>query len=95
MKSVIGDGTENAAGVIGQPLDGWVPGDHCLAFFAAEQDLQVNAGHGINYRNIALIHKIPHLTELNIGHSIVSRAVVVGIENAVKALLGAMADYKA
>src|SRR5213082_390911 len=36
---------------------------------AAELKLQVNAGHGINYRNMALIHKIPHLVELNIGHS--------------------------
>jgi len=61
----------------------------------SELKLQVNAGHGINYSNIALIHKIPHLTELNIGHSIVSRAVFVGIENAVKELLSAMADYKA
>jgi pyridoxine 5-phosphate synthase len=61
---------------------------------ASELKLQVNAGHGINYANIALIHKIPHLTELNIGHSIVSRAVFVGIENAVKELLGAMADYR-
>ena len=60
---------------------------------ASELKLQVNAGHGINYINIELIHKIPHLTELNIGHSIVSRAVIVGIENAVKELLGAMADY--
>ena len=62
---------------------------------ASELKLQVNAGHGINYTNIALIHKIPHLTELNIGHSIVSRAISVGIENAVKELLSAMADYKA
>ncbi|HET9857553.1 MAG TPA: pyridoxine 5'-phosphate synthase [Chthoniobacterales bacterium] len=62
---------------------------------AHELKLQVNAGHGINYTNIALIHKIPHLTELNIGHSIVSRAVSVGIESAIKELLGAMADYKA
>ena len=61
---------------------------------ASELKLQVNAGHGINYINIELIHKIPHLTELNIGHSIVSRAVIVGIENAVKELLGAMADYR-
>src|SRR5207244_531665 len=61
---------------------------------ASELKLQVNAGHGINYTNIALIHKIPHLTELNIGHSIVSRAVFVGIEDAVKELLGAMADYR-
>jgi pyridoxine 5-phosphate synthase len=61
---------------------------------AHELKLQVNAGHGINYTNIALIHKIPHLTELNIGHSIVSRAVVVGLERAVKEMLEAMADYK-
>src|SRR5213082_3406373 len=61
---------------------------------ASELKLQVNAGHGINYTNVALIHKIPHLTELNIGHSIVSRALIIGIENAVKVLLGAMADYR-
>jgi len=60
-----------------------------------ELKLQVNAGHGINYTNVALIHKIPYLTELNIGHSIVSRAVVVGIERAVKEMLEAMSDYKA
>jgi len=61
---------------------------------ASEFKLQVNAGHGINYANIAVIHKIPHLTELNIGHSIISRAVVVGLERAVKEMLEAMADYK-
>ena len=61
---------------------------------AHELKLQVNAGHGINYTNITLIHKVPYLTELNIGHSIVSRAVIVGIEDAVKQMLGAMADYK-
>src|SRR5467141_702924 len=57
---------------------------------ASELKLQVNAGHGINYTNIALIHQVPHLAELNIGHSIVSRAVFVGIENAIKELLAAM-----
>jgi pyridoxine 5-phosphate synthase len=56
--------------------------------------LQVNAGHGINYRNIALIRKIPHLTELNIGHSIVSRAIFVGWENAVREMLALMANYE-
>src|ERR1700731_466646 len=60
---------------------------------ASELKLQVNAGHGINYTNISLIHNVPHLTELNIGHSIVSRAMFVGIENAVKEMLSAMADY--
>jgi len=46
--------------------------------------LHVNAGHGINYVNIAKVRRIPHLVELNIGHSIVARAVIVGIEQAVR-----------
>jgi pyridoxine 5-phosphate synthase len=61
---------------------------------AAEQahalGLQVNAGHGINYENIALLHSVPHLEELNIGHSIVSRAIFVGLDRAVKEMLAAM-----
>ena len=55
--------------------------------------LQVNAGHGINYRNISLIHKIPRLAELNIGHSIIARALFVGIETAVREMLVLMRDY--
>ena len=55
--------------------------------------LQVNAGHGINYRNILLVHNIPHLTELNIGHAIVSRAIFVGWEAAVREMLGLMQNY--
>lgn len=55
-------------------------------------NLQVNAGHGINYRNIALIRRIPHLVELNIGHAIVSRAILVGFESAVREMLAAMTD---
>lgn len=60
---------------------------------ASNFNLQVNAGHGINYRNIALIHKIPHLLELNIGHSIVARSVFVGFEMAVREMLAAMQAY--
>jgi pyridoxine 5-phosphate synthase len=60
---------------------------------ASELKLQVNAGHGINYTNIALIHKIPHLTELNIGHAIMSRAIFVGLDSAVREMAGAMEDY--
>jgi pyridoxine 5-phosphate synthase len=60
---------------------------------ASELKMQVNAGHGINYRNIELIRKIPRLTELNIGHSIISRAIFVGLENAVREMLVAMEDY--
>ena len=61
---------------------------------ASNFGLQVNAGHGINYRNIALIRKIPHLAELNIGHSIVARALFVGIETAVREMLALMEEYR-
>lgn len=64
------------------------------AIRAANSKLQVNAGHGINYRNIALIHKIPHLVELNIGHSIVARAIFVGFESAVREMLAQMKNYR-
>src|SRR5437763_1475544 len=47
------------------------------ASFAHEQRLKVHAGHGINYTNIKQALQIPHLSELNIGHSIISRAVFV------------------
>src|SRR6516164_7506265 len=60
---------------------------------ASESHLQVNAGHGINYKNILLINQIPCLDELNIGHAIISRAMWVGLENAVKEMLAAMANY--
>src|SRR6266850_2220481 len=56
--------------------------------------LQVNAGHGLNYQNLLAIHKVPHLVELNIGHSIVSRAVAVGMAQAVKEILKLMRGYK-
>lgn len=65
---------------------------------AAEQGrtlgIQVNAGHGINYRNIEDIFRIPHLTELNIGHSIVSRSITVGMCQAVSEMKAAMEPYK-
>jgi pyridoxine 5-phosphate synthase len=41
--------------------------------------LKVNAGHGLNYDNLEFLRRVPHLVELNIGHSIVSRAVFVGM----------------
>ncbi|MBM3863187.1 MAG: pyridoxine 5'-phosphate synthase [Verrucomicrobia bacterium] len=46
--------------------------------------LQVNAGHGINYTNIHGILQVPHLAELNIGHSIVARALGCGMTDAVR-----------
>lgn len=52
--------------------------------------LIVNAGHGINYTNIAEVVTLPHLHELNIGHSIISRALLVGIESAVRVMKALM-----
>jgi pyridoxine 5-phosphate synthase len=46
--------------------------------------LHVHAGHGLNYRNVIPIAAIAEIEELNIGHSIVSRAVFVGLERAVR-----------
>jgi len=60
---------------------------------ASESGLQVNAGHGINYKNIVMINQVPCLTELNIGHSIVSRAMWVGLGAAVKEMLVAIENY--
>ena len=54
---------------------------------AQELGLKVNAGHGLNYENVYLMHKIDGLCELNIGHSIISRAVFVGLEQAIKDML--------
>ena len=49
--------------------------------------LQVNAGHGLNYVNLPAMQRVPHLVELNIGHSIISRAVFVGLDKAVREML--------
>ncbi len=54
-----------------------------MARYAHHLGLIVNAGHGLNYTNTAAIANIPEMQELNIGHSIVSRAVVVGLSKAV------------
>ena len=51
---------------------------------AHQQKMRVNAGHGLNYINTQRICGLPHLSELNIGHSIVSRAIFVGISQAVR-----------
>ncbi len=46
--------------------------------------LEVHGGHGLNYENVLPIAFIPHVVELNIGHSIVARAIMVGMERAVR-----------
>jgi pyridoxine 5-phosphate synthase len=56
--------------------------DACKA--ASKLGLEVAAGHGLNYQNVVPVAAIPEIEELNIGHSIVGRAVLVGMERAVR-----------
>ena len=58
--------------------------------FAASRGIRVLAGHGLTYRNVRPISRIPEVEELNIGHNIVARATLVGMERAVREMLGAM-----
>ena len=63
------------------------------AEYAYKLNLKVNAGHGIDYRNIKGILQIPYLQELNIGHSIIARAVITGIKPAVAEMIDLMKEY--
>jgi len=60
------------------------------ALVARECALELHAGHGLNYRNVAAVAAMPDVAELAIGHAIVSRAVLVGMERAVREMLVAM-----
>jgi pyridoxine 5-phosphate synthase len=60
---------------------------------AHELGLKVNAGHGLNYENLKTLYEVPHLIELNIGHSLVSRAVFAGLDRAVREMLDLMQYY--
>jgi pyridoxine 5-phosphate synthase len=52
--------------------------------FAQSLGLEVHGGHGLNYDNVLSIAQIPEMAELNIGHSIIARAIIVGIEQATR-----------
>ncbi len=58
-----------------------------MAMAAEKMDLGVSAGHGLDYYNVRQILEIEQIEELNIGHSIVARAVMTGMENAVREML--------
>ena len=64
------------------------------AEFAHSAGLRVNAGHGIDYENIAGILTVPHLCELIIGHSIVGRAIMGGMVQAVREMVQRMQAYR-
>ena len=61
------------------------------AIHAYSIGLAVHAGHGLTYENVVPVAALPHLEELNIGHSVVSRAVLVGMERAVREMKGILA----
>jgi pyridoxine 5-phosphate synthase len=61
-----------------------------IAEYGQSIGLRVLAGHGLTYRNVGPVSKISPIEELNIGHNIVSRAVLVGMERAVREMLQAM-----
>jgi len=58
---------------------------------AHQRKLQVNAGHGLRLSNLPALLQVPHLHTLNIGHSLVSHALTVGLERSVREFLGAIA----
>ncbi len=62
---------------------------------AAKKGLIVNAGHGLNYKNVSPIAALPRINELNIGHSIISRAVFVGLKQAVSEMKTLINSIKA
>ncbi|WP_417665315.1 pyridoxine 5'-phosphate synthase [Pseudidiomarina sp.] len=65
------------------------------AEYAQAAGLQVNAGHGLHYHNTAAIAAIPQLLELNIGHAIIARAVLVGLDQAVRDIKAIMQQARA
>ena len=59
---------------------------------AADQGLAVHAGHGLTYENVTPVAALPEIEELNIGHSIVSRAILIGMEAAVREMRSLILD---
>ena len=58
-----------------------------MTFYARQLGIKVNAGHGLNYDNTYPIARVKGMEELNIGHAIMSRAVFVGIKQAVREMI--------
>jgi pyridoxine 5-phosphate synthase len=78
----------------GRYANTWRTGDQALAELrraarhAADMGLFVHAGHGLTYQNVVPVASIAEIEELNIGHSVVSRAMMVGMRSAVEGMLG-------
>ncbi|MDP2560885.1 pyridoxine 5'-phosphate synthase [Psychrobium sp. 1_MG-2023] len=66
-----------------------------MAAYAHSRGLVVNAGHGLHYHNVAPIAAIPEIYELNIGHSIIARASMIGLDQAVRDIKAQMVQARA
>ena len=77
-----GEGAQKAAAEVSRIRESCV--------HASSLGLIVAAGHGLTYRNVAALAAIPEITEFNIGHNIISRAVFVGLNQAVKEMIEAI-----
>lgn len=64
------------------------------ARLAHELGLRINAGHGLNYTNVRELFAVPYLEELNIGHAIISRALVTGLAAAVTEMKAICGEYR-
>ncbi|MCW8873379.1 pyridoxine 5'-phosphate synthase [Pseudomonadota bacterium] len=63
---------------------------HEACLLGHELGLHINAGHGLHLENVQAVTRLPHMTELNIGHSIIARAIFVGLDEAVREMKRAM-----
>ena len=81
-RSAHGDGAKKAAAEVERIKQS--------ATHALNLGMKVAAGHGLTYRNVGPLAAIPEITEFNIGHNIISRAVFVGIEAAVREMIAAI-----
>ncbi len=62
------------------------------AILADDAGIRAHGGHGLTYRNVRAVSQIPEMEELNIGHNIISRAALVGLDRAVREMLALLAD---
>lgn len=81
-RGIHGEGAAHAAQELRRLREG--------AELATQYGLNVAAGHGLTYRNVVAVAAINKITEFNIGHNIVSRAIFVGLENAVREMRAAI-----
>lgn len=64
------------------------------AILADAAGIRVHGGHGLTYRNVQSVSQIPEMEELNIGHNVISRAALVGLDRAVREMLALLADER-